>query len=193
MRIQLFFNSIIALQGVAEAFNLAQTQANLDYDDFAQTYQDPVPSVDPVPVQPKKIAAPPQIDGGAGSIYQPPVKEERIAVPDPEPIKGGPSVLPPQPEKVKIAKEPQIDGGAGSIYRPPEKEEKKLISEPEVIKGGPSVLPPKEKVKIAEEPPVKEEKKLISEPVISKEKERIVGGPGTYPEPKKEKIAIAEP
>ena len=26
-----------------------------------------------------------------------------------------------------------------------------------------------------------------------KEKERIVGGPGTYPEPKKEKIAISEP
>ena len=92
------------------------------------------------------------------------MKEEKIAVPAPEPIKGGPSVLPPQEEKVKIAKEPQIDGGAGSIYRPPVKDDIKLISEPEVVK----------------------DKEL-------KTKERIVGGPGTYPEPKKEKIAISEP
>ena len=100
------------------------------------------------------------------------MKEERIAVPDPEPIKGGPTVLPPKEEKVKIAKEPEIVGGAAGIYRPPVKEERKLISEPEIVK--------KEKIAIAE-------------PEISKEKERIVGGPGTYPEPKKEKIAIAEP
>ena len=32
MRIKYFITSIIALSGVAEAFNLAQTQASLDYD-----------------------------------------------------------------------------------------------------------------------------------------------------------------
>ena len=62
------------------------------------------------------------------------MKEERIAIPAPEPIKGGPSVLPPVEEKVKIAKEPEIVGGAGGIYRPPVKDDIKLISEPEIVK-----------------------------------------------------------
>ena len=114
MRVKYFVTSIIALSGVAEAFNLAQTQASLDYDitddirnQLAQTLQDPIPAVDPV------VPAKQPIDGGPGVL--PPKTDEPVkkAVVDPEPIKGGPSVLPP-PEIKKIAKTEQIDGGPGT-------------------------------------------------------------------------------
>ena len=97
MRVKYFVTSIIALSGVAEAFNLAQTQANLDYDitddirnQLAQTLQDPIP------------AAEPAVKGGPGSLPPPPEPKPRS---DPIPVEKKKPLPDPAPvEKVREEK-----------------------------------------------------------------------------------------